>query len=56
MDANFLIEKEITEKGELELITQIINQDSYYLISGIMEEAEFKKIIENIYIRKAIKE
>ena len=33
-----------------------INQDSYYLISGIMEEAEFKKIIENIYIRKAIKE
>ena len=56
MDANIVIEKEITEKGETELITQIINQDSYYLISGIMEEAEFKKIIENIYIRKARKE
>jgi hypothetical protein len=56
MDTDITIEEELTEEKEIELIAQIINQDSYYLISGIMDETEFKKIIENIYIRKAIKE
>ncbi len=53
MDADILIEKEYTEKGELELSVQIISQDSYYLIMGVVGEEEFKKIIENVYIREA---
>ena len=51
--ADILIEKEYTEKGELELSVQIISQDSYYLIMGVVGEEEFKKIIENVYIREA---
>ena len=50
---DILIEKEYTEKGELELSVQIISQDSYYLIMGVVGEEEFKKIIENVYIREA---
>lgn len=52
MEVMIPIKKEFTEDGELELSAEIIDRDSSYLIEGIQDESEFKKILENVYIRE----
>lgn len=52
MEVMIPIKKEFTQDGELELSAEIIDRDSSYLIEGIQDESEFKKILENVYIRE----
>lgn len=48
LDEDLSVELNITEEGERELSVQIVKNDSYYSVSGIMEDEEFKKVVENI--------
>lgn len=45
-----VFEKATTENNEVELCSYIVNGDTYYQLSGIMEEEEFKKILKEVYI------
>ncbi len=49
LDKELPVEMNITDKGEREFHVRFAEQDSYFSIEGIMEEEEFKQIIENIY-------
>ena len=44
------IEMNEIQNGDKEFHIQIVAQESYYSIEGIMTEGEFKKIVENIYL------
>lgn len=44
------IEMNMTENGEKEFHVQIMEQDSYYSVEGIMDENEFEQIVAGIYI------
>ena len=46
------IQKTVTKSGNVEFSAEIIIDDSYYYLSGIMEEDEFIDIIENLYIER----
>lgn len=45
-----LIEKAVTENEEIEISADIIGEDAYYQLFGIMDEKEFTEIIKALYI------
>ncbi len=49
LDYDIPIEMNVLEDGEKEFHMRMTRQDSIYSIEGIVEEKEFKQIIENIY-------
>lgn len=44
------IKKNIVESGETEFQVQIIEQDAYFSVEGIMEEEEFVELVKNLYL------
>ncbi|MFR3762979.1 MAG: hypothetical protein ACLTXS_07695 [[Clostridium] symbiosum] len=46
------IQKAMLDEGEIEFSAEIIIEDSYYYLAGVMEKEEFVKIIQNLYIEK----
>ena len=47
---NISIEKAVTEDNETEISAIIVDDDSYYQLFGIIDEGEFKKIINEVYL------
>lgn len=45
---DLLIEMNKTESGQQEFQVQIVTEDAYYSIEGIMEYSEFEKIVKNV--------
>lgn len=46
---DIVFETATTENDEVELWSYIVNDDTYYQLSGIMDEEEFKEILKGIY-------
>lgn len=46
------IEQAKIDSGEMEYSSRVIKGNTYYQISGIIPQKEFKKIVENIYLEK----
>ena len=44
------IEMNRLENGKKEFNVQIVCQDAYYSVEGIMDEKEFKMIVENLQV------
>lgn len=45
------IEKSKIEQDKFEYSAYLVKGDTYYQISGIMPQKEFKKIVENLYLK-----
>lgn len=46
------VEEALLKSGQIEFSSEIILEDSYYYLAGIMDKNEFFEIIENIYFEK----
>lgn len=49
LDKDIIIEKAVTENGEEEFSAQIVEDNAYYYLSGIISETEFKKIVSQLF-------
>ncbi len=47
---DIVIEKGVTDEGEIEYSSYIINKDTYYQLSGIIDGKEFEKIVQDVYL------
>lgn len=52
LNEDISIEQAKIDSGEMEYSSRIIKDDTYYQISGIMPQKEFKKIVENMYLEE----
>ena len=46
------LQKATIDSGEIEFSSEIIIEDTYYYLAGVMEKEEFINIIKNLYVEK----
>ena len=52
LNQNIEIQKKTLANGEIELSAEIIRGNTFYYLTSVMEQEEFVKIVENVYIER----